>query len=142
MMGYPREHFQALAAKRAVVPEFQVIATVDGKPVGVVSSPPNVNQALLAARRDGFDTDSPEYDRAWNKIDHGILLAIGVKKEFRGRGIAAAMAANSYLAMYEHGYKLASYSPILDDNWPSRRAAEKVGGRVARNYVIYRRTLR
>ena len=142
MMAYPREHFQALAVKRAVVPEFQVIATVDGKPVGAVSSPPNVNQALLAARRDGFDTDSPEYDRAWNKIDHGILLAIGVKKEFRGRGIAAAMAANSYLAMHERGYKLASFSPILDDNWPSRRTAEKVGGRVARNYVIYRRTLR
>ena len=138
MMAFPDEHFKGLAAKRAVVPEFQVFAEAGGQLVGVVSSPPNVNQALLAARRGGFGVDSPEYVQAWEKIDHGILLTIGVNKEFRGRGIAAALAAKSYLAMYERGYKLASYTPVLDDNWASRRTAEKVGGRVVRNYVIYR----
>ena len=138
MMAFPADHFKGLAGKRAVVPEFQIFAEAGGQVVGVVSSPPNVNQALLAARRGGFGTASPEYVQAWKKIDHGILLAIGVKKEFRGRGIAAGLAAKSYLAMYERGYKLASYTPVLDDNWASRRTAEKVGGRVVRNYVIYR----
>ena len=141
MMAFPDDHFKGLAGKRAVVPEFQIFAEAGGQVVGVVSSPPNVNQALLAARRGGFGTASPEYAQAWERIDHGILLTIGVEKEFRGRGIAAALAAKSYLAMYERGYKLASYTPVLDDNWASRRTAEKLGGRVVRNYVIYRRDL-
>ena len=141
MMAFPADHFKGLAGKRAVVPEFQVFAEVEGEVVGVVSSPPNVSQALLAARRGGFEMASPEYAEAWEKIDHGILLTIGVKKKFRGRGIAAALAAQSYLAMFECGYKLASYTLVLDDNWASRRTAEKVGGRVVRNYAIYRRDL-
>ena len=141
MMAFPDDHFKGLAGKRAVVPEFQFFAEADGQIAGVVSSPPNVSQALLAARRGGFGVESPEYADAWEKIDHGILLTVGVKKEFRGRGIAAALAAKSYLAMNERGYKLASYTPVLDDNWASRRTAEKVGGRVVRNYVIYRRDL-
>ena len=141
MMAFPDDHFKGLAGKRAVVPEFQIFADAGGQVVGVVSSPPNVNQAVPAARWGRFDTASPEYVQAWEKIDHGILLTIGVSKEFRGRGIATALAAKSYLAMYERGYKLASYTPVLDDNWASRRTAEKVGGRVVRNYVIYRRDL-
>ena len=141
MMAFPAAHFKGLAGPRAVVPEFQVFAELDGRVAGAVSSPPNVNQALLAARRGSFGVESAEYAETWEKIDHGILLTIGVNKEFRGRGIATALAAKSYLAMYERGYKLASYTPVLDDNWASRRTAEKVGGRVARNYVIYRRDL-
>ena len=70
-----------------------------------------------------------------------MLLTIGVCKSFRGRGINLAMAANSYLGMIEQGYQDASYTIVLDDNWASRRTAEKLGGRVARNFAVYRRDL-
>jgi hypothetical protein len=43
--------------------------------------------------------------------------------------------------MIERGYRSASYTVVLDDNRPSRRTAEKLGGRVTRNYVTYRRDL-
>lgn len=69
------------------------------------------------------------------------LLIIGVKQEFRGRGINLALGAHSYLAMIERGYKTASYTVVLDDNWPSRRTAEKLGARVTRNFVVYRKEM-
>jgi hypothetical protein len=28
---------------------------------------------------------------------------------------------------------------VVDDNWPSRRTAEKLGARVCSNYLVYRR---
>jgi hypothetical protein len=31
---------------------------------------------------------------------------------------------------------------VLDDNWPSRRTAEKLGASVCANYLVYRRDLR
>jgi hypothetical protein len=39
------------------------------------------------------------------------------------------------------GYRSASYTVVLDDNWPSRRTAEKLGARVTRSFNIYRREL-
>ena len=70
-----------------------------------------------------------------------ILLIIGVRQAHRGRGINLAMAARSYLAMMARGYKTASYTVVLDDNWPSRRTAEKLGCKVIRNFVVYRKEL-
>jgi hypothetical protein len=74
-------------------------------------------------------------------LDHGILLDIAVAKPFRGRGVNLALCARSFLGMIEQGYKSASYTLVLDDNLPSRRTAEKLGCRIARNYVIYDRCL-
>jgi len=74
-------------------------------------------------------------------VDHGVLLIIGVKKGYRGRGVNLALAAKSYLAMIERGYKSASYTVVMDENWPSRKTAEKLGARVTRNFNVYRKEL-
>ncbi len=61
-------------------------------------------------------------------------------EEARGRGVNLAMAAYSYLHLIRIGSKYLSYTLVLDDNWPSRRTAEKLGAKVCANYVTYRRT--
>ncbi len=111
--------------KDLLVPEFTAFAEVEGKAAGAVFSLPDLNQAARGG-----------------EINHGILLVIGVDRAHRGKGINLAMAARSYLAMIERGYHSASYTVVLDDNWPSRRTAEKLGARVARNFLAYRRDLR
>ena len=50
-----------------------------------------------------------------------------------------AMASHSYLNLIRQGSKYLSYTLVLDDNWPSRRTAEKLGAKVCANYVTYRR---
>ena len=66
------------------------------------------------------------------------FLAIGVREAARGRGVNLAMAAKCYLGLVERGATHLSYTMVLDDNWPSRRTAEKLGARVCANYLVSR----
>jgi len=69
------------------------------------------------------------------------VLGIAVRDVARGRGVNLAMAARSFLELVRRGATWLSYTLVLDDNWPSRRTAEKLGARVCANYVAYRRKL-
>ena len=51
------------------------------------------------------------------------------------------MASYAYLQLVEQGYTHLSYTLVLDDNWPSRRTGERLGGYVCGNYMVYRRNL-
>jgi hypothetical protein len=68
-------------------------------------------------------------------------LAIGVLPRARGRGLNYAMAAYGYLELVRRGWTHVSYTLVLDDNWPSRRTGEGLGGELRANYVAYRRNL-
>ena len=46
------------------------------------------------------------------------------------------------LELVKRGSTYISYTLVLDDNWPSRRTAEKLGARICANYLVYRRDLR
>jgi len=70
------------------------------------------------------------------------FLGIGVRVLARGRGVNLAMAAYSYLELVRRGQTHVSYTLVLDDNWPSRRTGEKLGGEVCANYLVYRRNFR
>jgi GNAT superfamily N-acetyltransferase len=134
-------HGLTLGLKDLLVDEFTVFAEVDGQAVGFVYSLPDLNQALHTMKGKAIEENFEEFQQHLNAIDHGALLIIGVKRDYRGRGINLAMAAKSYLAMIDRGYKTGSYTVVMDDNWPSRRTAEKLGGRVTRNFNVYRKAL-
>jgi len=67
------------------------------------------------------------------------FLGIAVAEPARGRGINLALAGAAFLELVRRGATWVSYTLVLDDNWPSRRTAEKLGGSVCANYVVYRR---
>jgi ribosomal protein S18 acetylase RimI-like enzyme len=127
--------------KDFLVADFTPFAEKEGQTIGALYSLPDLNQALHPMRGKAIEEHLPELQQHLQEIDHGVLLVIGVKKGYRGHGINLALAARSYLAMIERGYKTASYTVVLDDNWPSRRTAEKLGARVTRNFNIYRKEL-
>jgi hypothetical protein len=49
--------------------------------------------------------------------------------------------ARRYLELIKRGAKYLSYTLVLDDNWPSRRTAEKLGAFVCANYMRNDRTV-
>jgi hypothetical protein len=67
------------------------------------------------------------------------VLGIGVRSAHRGRGVNLAMASYSYLELIRRGATWLSYTLVLDENWPSRRTGEKLGGVCCANYLTYRR---
>lgn len=108
-----------------------ILAYHDGAPVGFLFVVPEVT--ATAVLKPGHLLQESE------KLN---LLAIGVREVARGRGINLAMAAYSYLELVRRGAQYLSYTLVLDDNWPSRRTAEKLGAYACANYMVYRRNFR
>jgi GNAT superfamily N-acetyltransferase len=108
-----------------------VLAYRNGEPVGMLLvTPEHSNDAILKPGRVLYDSE---------KLN---VLAIGVRESARGRGVNMAMAGYGLLELVRRGAKYLSYTLVLDDNWPSRRTGEKLGGYVCANYVVYRRNFR
>ena len=105
-----------------------VLAYRDERPVGALMvTPATPDGAILKPGRILGDHEKLNF------------LGIGVLEEARGRGVNLAMASYAYLHLIRGGAKYLSYTLVLDDNWPSRRTAEKLGAKVCANYVTYRR---
>ena len=117
------------------VADLSMLATIGGDLVGAVFSVPDLSPTLAQVKK-GVRID-PERGGG----TRGALINIGVRESARGRGIAAAMAARSFLEMAERKMRYAGYTLVLDDNWASRRTAESLGARVTGNFVTYRRNL-
>jgi GNAT superfamily N-acetyltransferase len=115
----------------AGVLETSVMAYRDGMPVGMTFATQDV--AATALLKPGRVVQDAE------KLGH---FGLGVREAARGRGVNLAMAAYAYLELVRRDVKYVSYTMVVDDNWPSRRTAEKLGAYVCANYLTYRRTFR
>jgi GNAT superfamily N-acetyltransferase len=111
--------------------QHSVIAYRGDEPMGAVWV--QRDTSMLARRAPGR-TLAP-----WEKVN---FLGIAVREPARGQGVNLAMASHAYLELARRGYEYLSYTLVLDDNWPSRRTAEKLGASVCNNYLVYRRELR
>ena len=109
--------------------ETSLIAYREGVPLGTVWVTRDTSM-LTARERELRDEEKVNF------------LGIGVREAARGRGLNLAMASHAYLELARRGAKHLSYTIVLDDNWPSRRTAEKLGATVCNNFVCYRRNFR
>ncbi len=111
--------------------EASVLAYRGDEPVGLgLCLPDTSSQAVLVG------------DRLLLPEERLNVFGIGVLESARGTGLNLAIAARSFLELVRRGNTHVSYTLVLDDNWPSRRTAEKLGGWVCANYLVYRRDLR
>jgi hypothetical protein len=117
------------------VGDLSMVAVAGREVIGVVFSVPDLSPAL-AQIRPGFKLH-PERGGG----TRGALINIGVIERARGKGVALAMAARSFMTMARSGMRYAGYTLVLDDNWPSRRTAIALGARATGNFVTYRRAL-
>ena len=118
------------ALARSGMLETSVLAYRGDEPVGMLLLVPD--HGAEAVLKPGRTVDDDE------RLN---VLAIGVRESDRGRGVNLAMASYGYLELVRRGAKYLSYTLVLDDNWPSRRTAEKLGASVCANYVAYRRRI-
>jgi GNAT superfamily N-acetyltransferase len=117
--------------KPAGVFDTSVIAYHNGAPAGMLFVVPEVSATAIV-----------KPGRVLKDSEKLNILGIGVRESARGHGVNLAMAAYAYLELVRRGAKFLSYTLVLDDNWPSRRTAEKLGAFVCANYMVYRRNFR
>lgn len=105
-----------------------VIGYRDDEPMGQVTAVPETSAfAFVSPGR----MLRPEERLNW--------LGIGVRVPARGRGLNLALAGYAFRELARRGAEHVSYTLVLDDNWPSRRTAERLGAEVCANYAAYRR---
>lgn len=117
------------------VADLSMVAVAGGEVIGAVFCVPDLS-AILASVKRGITLPA---DKGGGT--RGALINIGVLEKSRGRGVARAMAARSFIAMARQGMRYAGYTLVLDDNWASRATAESLGARVTSNFLTYRREL-
>lgn len=127
--------------KRIAVPELTLIAEDDGEPVGFIGLLPDFNYVLrhMNGRLNPLTILKALYHS--RKITGLRLLLLGIKREYRNRGVDALLFREGFEGVKKGGYGRVEFSWILEDNIPVQRLVEMIGGRLYKRYRIYEKTI-
>lgn len=116
---------------------------VDGVPAGMIMGFPDFNQVLMKANP---KPGTPEiftllkalyYWKVAKVIDWGRVPLLGVKEEYRGKGVDVVLYGALLRSMIESGYKHSDSGWILSTNQPMTGIAKNVGGEIYKVYRYY-----
>jgi GNAT superfamily N-acetyltransferase len=120
------------------------MAECHGEPVGFLLALPDFNEALQPLRGRllswGLLRAVP-YLAGWRKPRIMRLVALGVRAEYRGRGLEAAMLAETLTACQREGFQECEASWVLEDNEAVQRVIRIFGGKRYKAYRLYERAV-
>jgi len=127
--------------KAFVRPELLLLAEVQGEPVGFSMTVPDVNQALahVGGRLTTYGVPIGLAKLLWwsRKIDNLRLITLGVKQQYRKRGIDAILYLDSLMAARRLGFKSCDISWILEDNDLINRSIKLMGAKRYKTFRVY-----
>ena len=133
--------FSAARLKPLVVPDIISIAEKDGEPVGFLGLLPDFNYVLrhMGGRLTPLSlVKALIYSR---KIPDLRLLLLGIREDFRNRGVDALMYREAFKGVRRGGYKRVEFSWILEDNTAMLRIIDMVGGIRYKSFRIYEKRI-
>jgi hypothetical protein len=134
--------FMARDLKKILRPELVLIAENQGQPAGFSLTVPDVYQALIYVRSGRlFPFGFINFLLNQKKIKRVRTMAMGVKQQFRVRGIDAVFYAETFQRGKELGYKEGEMGWILEDNLIMRQTIESIGGKLFKTYRFYSKHL-
>ena len=127
--------------KPLIVPELLIMAEVNGTPAGFFMAVPDYNQVL--GKLNGSLGPVGIAKSLWysRKISDIRILTMGVKEEYRKKGIEGLLYLEAFKAAVKKGYERAEMSWILEDNVLMQRGCELMGGRLYKKYRIYEKKI-
>ncbi|MEW6067750.1 MAG: GNAT family N-acetyltransferase [Nitrospirota bacterium] len=127
--------------KTIIVPELTLIAEKDNKPVGFFGAVPDFNFVLQKMRGRLNPITIAKAFYYSKKIKDMRLLLLGIKAEYRRRGVDAVLFKEGFKEAKKRGYKRAELSWILEDNLPVQMLVKMIGGNLYKKYRIYEKRL-
>ncbi|MCG8463565.1 MAG: hypothetical protein MI750_01780 [Xanthomonadales bacterium] len=146
---FTEEEFAAMGKNLNLImdPRQAQFAYVDGEPVGMMVTLPDVNEALrgLNGRLLPFGWLKMLWRLKVRKVSRVRVPLMGVSSKLHGSNLAGGVAfmllSNAWELAVEAGYSEAELSWILEDNKAIKDVIERVGGVVYKRYRIYEKSL-
>jgi GNAT superfamily N-acetyltransferase len=140
---FTSEEFQAFfgAMKPVLDPRLMLMAEVDGKSAGVCWGLPDWNQMFRSFNGKFGPLQVIRLMFGAGRYHRAGLVLIGVLQDYRGTGVAQALAITLYKTYQEKGLKEAAYMCVNESNLRSRRFAESMGGTGRVLYHCYDKSL-
>ena len=137
------EEIEAMAKrlKPLIVPELLIMAEVNGSPAAFFMAVPDYNQVLCKINGRMGPVGIIKFLWYSRTIRDIRVLTLGVKEEYRKRGIEGLLYLESFKAAMKKGYERAEMSWILEDNVLMQRGCELMGGKLYKKYRIYEKRL-
>lgn len=129
--------------KQILDPDLTLVAEINGKPIGVSITLPDLNQPLrLAFPRPGTPDWWTLVKLAWHwkvmrKVTWTRVLILGVLPEYRALGVDALFYYETAKAALRKGIRHAEMSWILENNDSISRPIRVMGGEVYKTYRFY-----
>lgn len=136
-MTQAEAQWMAKHLKPLILPSLTLIAEAEGIPVGFLMLLPDYNQALKHLNGRLGPLGLLKFVWYRRRIRDVRLLLLGIKPEYRGKGIDALLFLTAFQALREMGFTHAEISWILEDNWIVLRITERLGGTLYKRYRIY-----
>jgi GNAT superfamily N-acetyltransferase len=140
---YTLEEFRELygPSKRIIDADQILFAEVDGRPAGLCAGFPDWTPHFRRFGGKAGPLKLLRLLRTADRYDRAGLVLIAVAPEFRGKGVAQALAATLFRHYERRGLPGAFYYLVNDVNERSRRFAESFGGVGRISYVVYEKAL-
>lgn len=129
--------------RQVLDPDMTLVGEINGEPIGVSITLPDLNQPLRSAYpRPGDPNWWIMAKLAWNwkvmrKVTWARVLILGVLPEHRARGVDALFYYETAQAALKKGIKHAEMSWILENNDAISRPIRVMGGQVYKTYRFY-----
>ncbi len=127
--------------KQIAVPELTLIAEDNGNPVGFMGLLPDFNYVLKQMNGKINPVTIIKAIYYSNRIKDLRLLLLGIKKEYRNKGVDALLFREGFKGVKKGRYKRVEFSWILEDNLPVQRLVEMIGGTAYKKYRLYEKKL-
>lgn len=143
-MTDPEVDFMADRLKPLLTEGITWLAEAGGEPVGFLLAMPDYNTVFQPLRGHLLTPaliPALPYLLQWKYPTRVRVITLGVKKEFRGRGLESVMLFEGLKAGFKIGFREAEASWILEDNTMMCRMLEVFGAIPYKTYRIYGRDL-
>jgi hypothetical protein len=137
------EEIESLAKrlKPLIEPELLIMAEVNNEPAGFFLAIPDYNQVL--SKLDGKLGLIGLLKFLWytRTISDIRVLTMGVKEQYRKKGIEGMLYLESFKAAMRKGYERAEMSWVLEDNTLMQKGCMLMGGKLYKKYRIYEKKI-
>ncbi len=127
--------------KTIVVPDLTLIAEKENEPVGFMGLLPDFNFVLRYMNGKVNPLTIAKALYYSRKIKDLRLLLLGIKAEYRNKGVDALIFREGFKGIKKGGYRSVEFSWILEDNIAVQRLAEMMGATLYKTFRVYEKSL-